>query len=93
MEVLYLPKSQGFGSVLINGDNYEVIKVGDSLIKRRYDILDISDNIGYTVLKIKCSSGSNVLNIFNQLNSNIESIKIINESTNINVNTKLLCQI
>ena len=65
MEVLYLPKSQGFGSVLINGDNYGVIKVGDSLIKRRYDT---SDNIGYTVLKIKCSSGSNVLNIFNQLN-------------------------
>ena len=46
MEVLCLPKSQGFGSVLINGDNYEVIKVGDSLIKRRYDV---SDNIGYTV--------------------------------------------
>ena len=80
-----MPKSQGFGSVFINGDNYEVIKVGDSLIKRRYDM---PDNIGYTVLKIKCSSGSNVLNIFNQLNSNIESIKIINESTNINVNTK-----
>lgn len=74
-----MPKSQGFGSVLINGDNYEVIKVGDSLIKRRYDI---PDNIGYTVLKIKCSNGSNILNIFNQLNSNIESIKIINESMN-----------
>lgn len=36
MEILYLPKNQGFGPVLINGKNYEAIKVGDSLIKRRY---------------------------------------------------------
>ena len=64
MEILYLPKNQGFGPVLINGKNYEVIKVRDSLIKRRYRY-DISDNIGYTVLKIKCLNGSN---IFNQLN-------------------------
>ena len=63
--------------VLINGKNYEVIKVGDPLIKRRYNI---SDNIGYTVLKIKFSNGSNILNSFNQLNlNNIESIKIINK--------------
>ena len=83
-----MPKNQGFGPVLINGKNYEAIKVGDSLIKRRYRY-DISDNIGYTVLKIKCLNGSN---IFNQLNlNNIESIKIINESTNVNI--KLLCQI
>ena len=64
MEILYLPKNQGFGPVLINGKNYEVIKVRDSVIKRRYRY-DISDNIGYTVLKIKCLNGSN---IFNQLN-------------------------
>lgn len=56
-----MPKNQGFGSILINGDNYEVIKVGDSLIKKKYDILlYISDNISYTVLKIKCSNGSNI---------------------------------
>ena len=36
MDVLYLKKNQGFGPVLINGKNYEVIKVRDSLIKRRY---------------------------------------------------------
>ena len=44
MVVLHLPKNQGFGPVLINGKNYEVIKVRDSLTKRRYDI---SDNLGF----------------------------------------------
>ena len=64
-------KGDGIGSVFINNKNCKVIKVGTSLVKRRYDI---PDENGYTVLKIKCSTGSNILNIFNQLNSNVESI-------------------
>ena len=82
-------KGDGFGVVSINNKNYEVIKIGASLIKRRYDILDEN---GCTILKIKCSTGSNILNIFNQLTSNVESIKIFNESNiniNINKNTTL----
>ena len=80
-------KGDGIGTIFINNKNYKGLKVGTSLVKRKYNI---PDENGYTVLKIKCSTGSNILNIFNQLTSNIESVEIFNESNiNINANTTL----
>ena len=76
-------KGDGIGTIFINNKNYKGLKVGTSSVKRKYNI---PDENGYTVLKIKCSTGSNILNIFNQLNSNVESIEIFDES-NININT------
>ena len=76
-------KGDGIGTIFINNKNYKGLKVGESSVKRKYNI---PDENGYTVLRIKCSTGSNILNIFNQSTLNVESIEIFNES-NININT------
>ena len=54
-------KGDGIGTIFINNKNYKGIKVGTSSVKRKYNI---PDENGYTVLKIKCSTESNTLNIF-----------------------------
>ena len=71
-----MPKSEGFGSVFIDGKDYEVIKVGSSLVKRRYQILE--DQNAYSVLTINCYDGHNTISIVNQATFKIEKIIIFN---------------
>ena len=69
-----MPKSEGFGSVFIDGKDYEVIKVGSSLVKRRYQILE--DQNAYSVLTINCYNRHNKISIVNQSGFKIDKIII-----------------
>lgn len=76
-----MPKSEGFGSVFIDGKDYEVIKVGSSLVKRRYQILE--DQNAYSVLTINCYNRHNKISIVNQSGFKIDKIIIFNSNWDI----------
>ena len=65
--------SNGIGSIIINNKNYSGLKIGSKYAKRLTEIIDSN-----SVLTINCSEGNNILKISNQLEKQIEYVKIFN---------------